>query len=344
MCRSRRLVVLFAVLVVSIAVPASGGGRWGRDRSRRGSCPADVAQALAESCPCDSAANHGAYVNCVAHFARALRWAGCPNNMLVFPCAARSTCGSSSAAVICCLPVESACDSDGDCTRRRGRIAPNEATCTAAGGIPAGRGSACGACATSTTTSTVTTTTTTVTDPTTTTTDDPTTTTTETDPTTTTTSSTTTTTLASGFTYGNADEFPAASDNSPDFLVGTPLMVTQPSVLTHLCVITKAAGPNMMLALYTDSNGLPDQLVASIPSTPMTLGRMEIPVAPMQIPAGTYWMMGVYDAEASIGLDESDPNALDAYASQDFSSPLPDPFGPAGSYTGQKFNYYVRVE
>ena len=44
---------------------------------------------------------------------------------------------------------------------------------------------------------------------------------------------------------------------------------------------------------------------------PMTVGRMDIPVVPTSLPAGTYWMMGVYDADASIGIDEHDPDAPD---------------------------------
>ena len=115
-------------------------------------------------------------------------------------------------------------------------------------------------------------------------------------------------------------------------------------MLTHLCLIAKADGPNVILALYTDNAGWPDRLVAATPATPMTVGPMEIPVAPTSVSAGTYWIMGVYDTDASIGIDQSDPTAPVRYAAQPFASPLPDPFGPATAYSGQKFNYYVRVE
>jgi hypothetical protein len=158
------------------------------------------------------------------------------------------------------------------------------------------------------------------------------------------TTSTTTTTLAVGLVYGNSVEFPAASANFADYLLGISLTIPVPSVLTHLCVIAKAGGANVILALYSDNAGFPDRLVAATSATPMTVGPMEIPVTPIALAAGTYWLMGVYDTDASIGFDQSDPTSLVEYAAHTFANPMPDPFGGATPYTGQKFNYYVRVE
>ena len=152
-------------------------------------------------------------------------------------------------------------------------------------------------------------------------------------------------TLVAGVvSYGHSVEFAAASTNWAGYLLGTPLTIPVPSVLTHLCVIAKAAGPNVILTLYSDNAGEPDRLVAATPATPMTVGAMEIPVTPTALAAGTYWLMGVYDMDASIGFDESDPTAPVRYVAHDFASPLPDPLGGASQYSGQTFNYYVTVE
>jgi len=75
----------------------------------------------------------------------------------------------------------------------------------------------------------------------------------------------------------------------------------------------------------------------------MTAGAMDIPVTSTVLAPGVYWIMGVYDADASIGIDESDAAAPVRYLSQSFSDPLPDPLPPAFSYGGQAFNYYIRV-
>jgi hypothetical protein len=296
-----------AVVALLVAMPLAAADARGRGPEPI-QCPADVATALAAACPCDAARTHVRYVACVARWRNALRRARClgpgPD---VLRCAVRSTCGRA-AAVVCCMPAGS-------------RVAHDAGSCVASGGVPGGAGSACGACTpTSTTTSTSTTTTTT------------------------TTTSTTTTTLAGGDVFGNVVEFPGASAHAADYLLGDPLVLPRAGMLTHLCVIAKDAGPHVMLALYADAGGEPGALVASTPATPMTAGAMEVPVAPTAVAPGTYWMMGVYDADASIGIDESDPSAPVRYAPELFGSPLPDPFGSALEYNGQRFNYYVRVE
>ena len=335
-------------LSLLLALPAQP---WAMDRARpdRRSCPADVDAAVAQHCPCDGSMNHGQYVSCVAHYGISLRKAGCRAGTAVrmIRCAVLSTCGKSG-AVVCCTTIGGTCDAgvcsnkawlgcvtDADCARTRARIASDERTCVAAGGVSAGPGSMCGACMTASTTTTTTSTSTTTTvvrapAPT-------------SSSTTTTSTTTTTTTVPVGVTYGNATEFAGASQHTPGYLLGGPITVPQPSTLTHLGVIAKSGGPHVIVALYSDAAGEPDRLVASVPATPMTVGAMEMPVTPTSLPAGRYWIMGQYDGDASIGIDESDPNVPVRYLEQSFSDPLPDPLPPAFSYSGQAFNYYIRV-
>ena len=66
-----------------------------------------------------------------------------------------------------------------------------------------------------------------------------------------------TTTLPAGVTYGNAVEFPGASQHTPGYLLGGPISVPQASTLTHLGVIAKSGGPHVILALYSDTAGEP---------------------------------------------------------------------------------------
>jgi len=343
--RTLRSLIAFVVLLSvpgSVGAIGNGGGR------PQPVCPADVAATLAERCPCDGQATHGRHVSCVAHFRRDLRKAGCLGREAWRPlvCAARSTCGKQG-AVLCCLsrtgtcddPVpgdlnaegscsndrETRCDTDADCVKTSARVARDDAQCVAAGGAVAGTGSVCDACTTSTTTTTSTSTSTTTTS------------------TTSTTATTTTTTLPPGSTYGNAAEFPAASAHSPNYLLGSAVAVPGPRTLTHLGVIAKAGGPRVVLTLYSSRAGAPDQLIAATPPTPMSIGINEIPVTPTPLATATYWIMGVYDTDASIGMDANDPAAVVSYIGQPFASPLPDPIGLTSSYSGQKFNYYIRV-
>jgi hypothetical protein len=306
---SRRLIAF----VLLLALPAGAMARRGKPEPIP--CPADVTAALEAACPCDTAVNHGQHVRCIAHFRNLLRRSGCMTDEArsLMRCAARSTCGRPS-AVVCCKP------------RKMRAVIAEESRCTAIGGIVMGAGSACQSCVESTTTSSSSSTSTTST-------------------TSTSSSSTTSTTVALGSTYGNMVEYPTASTHAPDYLLGDPVMVMASSMLTHLCVIGKTAGPNVVLGLYSsNAMGEPNQLVASTPATAMGVGAMEVPVAPVMLPAGQYWMFGIYDADASIGIDESDPMAPVRYLEMPFSATLPQPFGPAANYTGQRFNYYIRVQ
>src|SRR6266480_4639697 len=97
------------------------------------------------------------------------------------------------------------------------------------------------------------------------------------------------------------------------------------STLTHLGLVAKAAGPHVIVALYSDTAGEPDRLVASTPATTLTVGPVEVPVARTPLPAGTYWIMAMHDGDASVGIDASDPDAPVRYMEQSFSDPLPDP-------------------
>ena len=330
-------------LAALLALPAQ---LWATDTGRpdRRSCPADVDAAVAQHCPCDGSMNHGQYVRCVAHYGNALRKTGCRAGTAVrmIHCAVLSTCGKPG-AVVCCTTSGGTCDAgvcsnkawlgcvtDADCTRTRARIASDERTCAAVGGVSAGPGSMCGACMTASTTTTTTSTSTTTTVV-------------RAPVTTTSSTTTTTTTVPVGVTYGNATEFPGASQHSPGYLLGGPITVPQPSTLTQLGVIAKSGGPHVILALYSDAAGEPDRLVASTPATAMTVGAMEMAVTPAPLPAGRYWILGEYDGDASIGIDESDPTLPVRYLEQAFSDPLPDPLPPAFAYSGQAFNYYIRV-
>ncbi len=118
-------------------------------------------RAIAASCPCDEASNHGRYVSCVARQVRALVASGavpprCKGK--VVRCAARSTCGKRAGFVTCRIPVDTcdlatgtctgdptvACATDLDCGARC-KIASSAERCTARGGTP-GTGSCCDAC------------------------------------------------------------------------------------------------------------------------------------------------------------------------------------------------------
>ena len=135
---------------------------------------------------------------------------------------------------------------------------------------------------------------------------------------------------------------PSVINHSANYLVGTSLQIPADGILTHLGVIAKAIGPHVQLGLYTESAGEPDVLVAVTHAEVLAGGENWFPVTATAIAAGKYWIMGVYDADASIGQSASDSTVI-KYRDLVFSVSLPATFGTATTYSGPSFNYFVHV-
>jgi len=143
--------------------------------------------------------------------------------------------------------------------------------------------------------------------------------------------------------YGNFDEFAAASAHDSNVLLGSRITIPAASTLTHLCLIAKAAGPQVKVGLYTDIGGNPGTLVAYTLATALVAGRIEIPVSETALPEGHYWFMAVYSAPASVGVSTANPAAAYKYASHAFAAALPATFPSALQQTGAEFNYYIKA-
>jgi hypothetical protein len=142
------------------------------------------------------------------------------------------------------------------------------------------------------------------------------------------------------FHLGADKEFSDASSHSPDYLLGNVIVVPSDMTLTALALIGKSTGANVKMALYTDSSGAPDTLVAETDSNAVPAGVLEIPVTEVALPAGNYWIMAVFDTFASVGISFPSGEVCQ-YRSLSFSSAMPDPFGSVSTYKGQLFNYYI---
>lgn len=141
---------------------------------------------------------------------------------------------------------------------------------------------------------------------------------------------------------GNFTAFAQNSTHSANYLLGSQLTVPKSGKLLQFGVISRSSGPQVILALYTDSGGKPGSLVAYTAATALTNQDQQIaPNVQANLAAGTYWIMGEYNTTASIGYDTSQANAQVDYISHTFNSGLPASFPAPTTYTGQRFNYYV---
>jgi len=147
--------------------------------------------------------------------------------------------------------------------------------------------------------------------------------------------------------FGNFTDLGDNSSHAASYLLGSQIDVTIPGVLTDAGIIFRASGGNGEVAVYDDTGagGLPGNLVARTGVFPVTsIGDTLIPFTSNPVlPAGTYWMMAVYSTGASVGFT-TNTDALVAYRSFTTGTVPPATFGTATTYTGQAFNYYLRLD
>lgn len=149
-------------------------------------------------------------------------------------------------------------------------------------------------------------------------------------------------------TYGNPDDLLDGSSSSPGFLLGNALIIETDAWVTHLSLIGRQAGPRVKMGLYTDVGGNPAALVVASDATSLVVGAQEIPVEATHVAAGTYWLLALFNTQASVAFDSTDDSSTTKYVfvSSSIDDPLPDPITEAGdvdSYVGQKLNYWVNA-
>jgi hypothetical protein len=123
--------------------------------------------------------------------------------------------------------------------------------------------------------------------------------------------------------------------------MGQQISISTAITVTALGVIGDTGGASGILALYDNSGsgGKPGVLQAQTGSTAIAAGKNTIGVTPKAIAAGTYWIMGEYNATCSICVDTSSSNTLD-YATESYDT-VPATFPTPTSFSSVDINYYV---
>lgn len=142
--------------------------------------------------------------------------------------------------------------------------------------------------------------------------------------------------------YGNSTPFEGDSNHGPRFLLGSELTIDQQLTLQDVGVIFRSVGYNANFGLYSDMNGSPDMLldstgVFSVTETGDTHHAFQ---QNSIITPGSYWLMGVFDGDASVGKNYQTSKHV-AYQTLFDISALPATFGDAQTYTGTELNYYI---
>jgi hypothetical protein len=149
------------------------------------------------------------------------------------------------------------------------------------------------------------------------------------------------------YTAGNVTDLGGAQSISPNYLLGSQVVVPTGGTLLKFGIISRDAGPRVRFGLYTNVGGNPGTLVAqsAVAGTTLVVGSQEFnPTGAVTLPAGTYWLFGLFDVTTSVGGEAMPSGVVIDYNSLAFGSAMPTNFGTPMTYTGSRFNYWIRVQ
>jgi hypothetical protein len=157
--------------------------------------------------------------------------------------------------------------------------------------------------------------------------------------------------VAAADTYGNTDPFETQSSHSPNYVLGVQVLIPVDFQLQSFGMMyghEDYGAPlvsNAIFGLYSSGgDGLPEYLMAVTDeinlSAQQTYDNIAFTTTP-DIPAGTYWMMALYESLANPRMSLLDQSSLVAYWSNPYANGMPDAAPGITTYTGQNFNYWV---
>src|SRR5439155_21772618 len=88
-------------------------------------------------------------------------------------------------------------------------------------------------------------------------------------------------------------------------LIGPPFVTAKPSTLARCGIGAQRSASQVIMALYSDKNGKPDQLLAFSNPVALAGGLQEIPAPAVALPAGRYWVLTVFDGPSMIHADQN---------------------------------------
>ncbi|MBC8366268.1 hypothetical protein H8E52_02550 [bacterium] len=158
--------------------------------------------------------------------------------------------------------------------------------------------------------------------------------------------------VANADTYGNTTPFEAMSSHSPNYVLGVQVVVPIAFELQSFGMMyghEEFGAPladNAIFGLYsTDvTNGYPMDLMAVTGAhyldSVAIYDNLAFTSTPI-IPAGTYWMMALYETGANPRMGLLDSSSLVAYWSNSYGAGMPASAPAVSTYLGQNFNYWI---
>jgi hypothetical protein len=105
-------------------------------------------------------------------------------------------------------------------------------------------------------------------------------------------------------------------------LVGFQVSVPESTTLRHFGLVTTERGPNVIMALYQDVNGLPGSIIAATAPTPVSGADQHIAVEATPLPAGAYWVFAEFSDYVRLRATQSGATSY-SWVAHTFETPLP---------------------
>ena len=153
-------------------------------------------------------------------------------------------------------------------------------------------------------------------------------------------------TLPSECNIGNSVDTPDYADVNfgSNNLTGIKYSLPQEGTLNSINLMGNGTYANVQMAVYDDNNGSPDNLVASSNMGKVGFGRVALPVTPVVLPAGDYWIMAVYDAT---GLHTKNNTTITGstvyYQNLTFGDPIPSNASSFNTISGSDYLYFLDI-
>lgn len=129
-----------------------------------------------------------------------------------------------------------------------------------------------------------------------------------------------------------------------NYLLGVGFTLSQVGVLHALNMIGNGNGSNFQMAIYDDMGGVPNSLVANTNISTVGTGIVSLPVAPVQLEAGDYWIMAVYENDGNhSNVNQNSLRSPVYYTELPFGNPMPTNASGFLTYDGQDFLYFATI-
>lgn len=142
-----------------------------------------------------------------------------------------------------------------------------------------------------------------------------------------------------------SNEFDSEGQFGANYLLGVKYTLGQEGTLNAINLIGNNSGTGVQMAVYDDNGGTPNNLIASSAQSTVGNGLITLPVTPVLLPAGDYWVMAVYETQGNhSNVNQNATGNVVYYQSLTYGEPLPTNASNFTSYTDRDFLYSLSIE